>query len=38
MSECLGVGNKTCGKWVYDPQFPDDNICDKCATQLTKGD
>ena len=25
MSECLGVKDKACGKWVYDPQFPNDN-------------
>ena len=36
MSECLGVKDKACGKWVYDPQFPNDNVCDQCAKELDK--
>jgi hypothetical protein len=36
--ECLGVGNNYCGKWVNDPQFPNDNICDKCAEKIETGE
>jgi len=31
MSICKGVLGKDCGKEFYDPEFPDDNICDECA-------
>ena len=34
--ECLGIDNKPCGKWVYDPQFPTTNICAKCAEKIEK--
>lgn len=30
MSKCVGRDNKICGKYFYDPQFPDDNLCDQC--------
>lgn len=34
MSKCIGVNNETCGVEFYDPQFPDDNVCDGCACAL----
>ena len=34
---CLGVKDKACDRWVYDPQFPSDNVCDQCAKELEEG-
>ena len=34
MNKCIGVGNKVCGVEFFDPEFPDDNVCDKCAEGL----
>ncbi len=30
MSKCVGRDGKVCGKIFFDPQFPDDNLCDQC--------
>ena len=34
MSICIGVKNDVCGVEFYDPDFPNDNVCDKCAIRL----
>ena len=34
MSICIGVKNKACGKEFFDPQFPDDNVCDSCYQRI----
>lgn len=34
MPKCVGVGEQVCGVDFYDSQFPNDNVCDKCATKL----
>lgn len=36
MSICIGVGNDICGVEFFDPDFPNDNVCDQCATRLVK--
>ena len=36
VSICIGVGNDICGVEFFDPDFPNDNVCDQCATRLVK--
>lgn len=34
MTKCVGVKDKACGIEFYDPQFPEDTVCDNCASEL----
>lgn len=35
--KCVGVNDKECNAWVYDPNFPNDNVCASCARELDEG-
>ena len=35
--KCVGVNDKECNAWVYDPNYPNDNVCASCARELEEG-
>ena len=37
MSKCVGIEGNACGKEFYDPQFPNDTLCDQCYGEMEEG-